>query len=107
MDTTQPGVSVKEALGNIARANPENFRVFFRRMRKMFPEEVAVACLWYISSRELDAAGQTMAYWLTTESANIKLLFDEGALKADEASRAAAVLKKADPDFVEKNIKDG
>jgi hypothetical protein len=107
MDTTQAGVSIREALGNIATGDHENFRIFFRRMRKMFPEEVAVACLGYIASRGLDEAGQTMAFWLTLHRRTIDIVFDAKSLPLDIASNALRALRKSDPDLPLKFLKAG
>ena len=103
----QPAVSIQEALGNIASGNPEEFRVFFRRMRKMFPDEVTEACLWYIASRGLDMAAQNMAFWLTNENKYLTVLLDASSLPLEVASKAAMALKEADPQFLIKFLKAG
>lgn len=101
MDTPlQSQVSIHDALGNIASGNPEEFRIFFRRMRKMFPDEMTEACLWYIASRGLDTAAKNMAFWLRTENKYLNILLDGSSLPPEIACKAAVALKEADPQFL-------
>jgi HEAT repeat protein len=68
-------------------------------MRKTFPQEVTEACLWYLGSRGLDAAGQQMAFWLTCQAKYMDVLFDPSVLPTEMASKALVTLKTADPQF--------
>ena len=62
MNNASSTVSIPDALASMASASPENFDACFKRLRKMFPDEVAEACLLFIASHELTAAGRSMAF---------------------------------------------
>jgi hypothetical protein len=106
METAQLGISFQDALRNMATTDVEKFSTFFRRARKVFPVEIAQACLIYLAQRGRDKAGQKMAFWLATEVKYCKTLFDPNALSAEIARKAAAVLLETDPQFFSKFRKE-
>jgi HEAT repeat protein len=105
MRQTPKGVSIPDALANIASDSPENFTLYFARLRKMFPDEVAEACLWFIASRQLNAASRSMAFWLSSQGTYVNILFESEAVPADVACKALAVLKTVDDSFVIRFLK--
>jgi hypothetical protein len=100
MPNATPAVSIPDALATIANASPESFSGYFKRLRKMFPDEVAEACLLFIASQELGPAGRTMAYWLVSEGRYVNILFASDALPLDIAGKALAALRSVDGDFL-------
>jgi HEAT repeat protein len=106
METSQQGVSVQDALFSAAVVDTENFAVFFRKIRKMYPSEVTQACLCYLAQKGLDGPGQKMALWLAVETKYLKVLFDSSALPSEVVSKASAALLKADPQFLAKFLKE-
>ena len=106
METSQSGVSVQDALFNTAAADSENFAVLFRKIRKMYPSEVTLACLSYLAQKGLDGAGQKMALWLAAETKYLKVLFETNALPPESVTKASAALIKADPQFLAKFLKE-
>jgi HEAT repeat protein len=71
----------------------------------MFPDEVAEACLYYIASRELNAAGRSMAFWLSSQGRYVNILFESDAVPADVARKALAALKTVDEAFLVRFLK--
>ncbi len=106
METAQSGVSVQDALFNMAAADAEKFAVLFRKIRKMYPSEVTQACLSYLAQKGLDGAGQKMALWLAAETKYLKVLFDTSALPVEIATKASTAMIKADPQFLVKFLKE-
>ena len=102
----EQGVSVKDALQNLANTDTEKFSAFFRKVRKLFPAEVAQACLCYVAQKGLDTAGQKMAFWLAAEVKYVKVLLEPSALPFETAAKAAAALVRADPHFLNKFVKE-
>jgi hypothetical protein len=84
----------------MASGTVEDFSAPFQRLRKMFPREVAEACLWFIASHELNAAGRGMAFWLSTQGRYVDILFESDAVPADVACKALAALKTVDEAFL-------
>ncbi len=105
VNTPQQGLAVHDVLGSMASGNPEEFTIYFRRMRQMFPSEMAEACLWCIASRGLDTAARAMAFWLGLDGKYIGVLFDPDSLPVETASKAAAAMKVVDPDFFRRFLK--
>ena len=91
----EQGVSVQDALQNLAGTDAEKFSAFFRKARKLFPAEVAQACLCYLAQKGLDGSGQKMALWLAAEVKYLKILFDPSALPFETASTATTALDEA------------
>ena len=81
------------------------FRHFLRRLRKVFPEQAAEACLAYMATRGLDAAAQSMAYWLSVDHVYMAVLLDPDGLPPEVASKAIAVVKNVDLQFLSKFAK--
>lgn len=106
MGTVEQEVTVQDALRDMAGADPEKFAAFFKKVRKTFPMEVTLACLCYIAQKGLDTVGQKMAFWLVAETKYLKVLLDPSALPLETASKAAAALIKADPQFLSKFLKE-
>jgi hypothetical protein len=100
MNTAEEGVSIPDVLANMASSSGANFTLHFARIRKMFPDEVAEACLWFIASRELNPAGRSMAFWLSSQARYVNILFESDALPRDVAYKALTVLKTVDPSFI-------
>jgi hypothetical protein len=99
MNTAEEGVSVPDLLANMASTDG-NFTLHFARLRNMFPDDVAEACLWFIASRELNPAGRSMAFWLSSQGRYVNILFESDALPPDVACKALVVLKTVDPSFI-------
>jgi HEAT repeat protein len=106
METAQSGVSVQDALFNTAAADSENFAVLFRKIRKMYPAEVTLACLSYLAHKGLDGAGHKMALWLAAETKYLKVLFDTSALPLEIVTKASTAMIKADAQFLAKFLKE-
>lgn len=102
----EQGASVQDALRNLAETDTEKFSAFFRKARKLYPVDVAQACLCYLAQKGLDTAGQKMAFWLMAEVKYWKVLFEPSALPLETASKAAMALAKADPHFLNKFLKE-
>ena len=100
MDNAQKEVSIPDMLASIATGGMSEFTLYFTRLRKMFPDEVAEACLWYISSRELNPIGRSMACWLSSQGRYAHVLFESEALPLVEAGKALAILKQIDDKFL-------
>jgi len=100
MTNPQQAVSVPDLLENLANGSPENFSLHFQRLRKLFPDEVAEACLYFLASRELSAAGRSMAFWLSAQGKYVNILFDSTAVPVEVACKALAALKTVDGDFL-------
>ena len=105
METIEQGVSVQEALRNLANTDAEKFAAFFRKARKLFPAEVTQASLCD-PSQGLDDAGQKMALWLVAEVKYLKVFVDPSSLPLETASKASVALVKADPHFLSKFLKE-
>lgn len=99
MTQTPKGISIPDALESMAGDSLEKFTLYFARLRKMFPDEVAEACLWFIASRELTAASRSMAFWLSSQGTYVNILFESEAVPADVGCKALAVLKTVDDSF--------
>ena len=94
--TTQ---SIHERLGALASSDLGEFRHSFRRLRRLFPEQAAEACLLYIASHGLDPASRSMAFWLSGDHVYVSVLLDPDSLPSDMASKAVAVVKEIDQEF--------
>jgi HEAT repeat protein len=99
MTDAQQGTSVSDLLANMAKSNVGNFALYFARLRKMFPEEVAEACLGFIATHELDPAARSMALWLSSQGKYVDILFESDRIQPDVARKALSVLKTVDPLF--------
>ena len=84
----------------MASASPEHFSLCFKRIRKMFPDEVTEACLLFLASHELNAAGRSMALWLTVDGRYMNLLVASDALPIDAATKALTVLGTIDVEYL-------
>jgi hypothetical protein len=100
MNKAQQGVSISDVLADIASGSVGNFTLYFARLRKMYPDEVAEACLWFIALRELNFAGRSMAFWLSSQGRYVNILFESDALPSDVGCKALTVLKTVDPSFI-------
>jgi HEAT repeat protein len=106
MNDIQPGVSASDLLEKIASGDGANFTLYFARLRKMFPDEVAQACLVFIASHDLDDPPvRFMALWLSQQGRYADILFEADALEPDASRRALAVLKTVDPYFIPNFLK--
>jgi HEAT repeats len=97
-----PQQSLQDTLSGLAGEDPEKFKLFFRRLRKAFPDEVTEACLLYIAAHGLDSAAEQMAVWLTTDSKYIEILFNPESMPLETAAKAFRAVKGADPRFYSK-----
>jgi HEAT repeat protein len=86
-------------LDRIAHGSLADFNLYFARLRKMFPQEVAEACLFFIASRKIDPIGRSMAFWLSSQGTYVDILFGSDALPPHLASKALIVLKSVDEAF--------
>jgi HEAT repeats len=100
--TNQQGVSIPDVLANLAGGSADNFNLHFTRLRKMFPEEVAEACLGFIASRELTPAARSMALWVSSQDRYVHVLFESDALPVEVACCALAALRTVDDSFLSK-----
>ncbi len=105
MDIIQPGIATKEAFQNMASGDPEKFLVFFQRARKLFPKDVAEACLAHLGGKGLDLVGRKMASWLAAEVNYLKILV-ESNLPEETAANAAVAVAKIDSHFAAKLLKE-
>lgn len=94
-----PQPSIHERFDALASADLAKFREFFRRMHKLFPQEAAESCLWYIGAHGLDKAAQAMAYWISADATYITVLLDAESLPVEVASKAIAVVRNVDSQF--------
>ena len=101
--TAQPPLVARfEAL---AAADLTEFRQFFRRLYKTFPEQAAEACLWHIASHGLDPAAKSMAFWLGIDSTYVTVLLDLNTLPAEVAAKTMPIVRDIDPQFLVKFAK--
>ena len=98
-------MSVHEALTTVATGPLDKFTVHFHRMRKMFPDQMAEACLWCIASRGLDPAARSMAFWLALGAKYIAVLLEPDTLPLATAAKATVAVKAVDPEFFIKLLK--
>lgn len=91
-----------ERFDALANSDVAEFRQFFRRLRKLFPAQAAEASLLYISSRGVDSAASSMAFWFGGDSSYIAVLLDEKSLSNEAACKAVSVVKDIDPHFMTK-----
>jgi HEAT repeat protein len=85
---------------HLATSDVAEFRQFFRRLRKLFPALAAEASLLYLSSRGVDSAASSMAFWFGGDSSYIAVLPDEKSFSAEAAAKAVSVVKDIDPHFM-------
>jgi HEAT repeat protein len=96
---------ILERFDALATSDMAEFRQFFRRLRKQFPEQAAEACLLYMASHGVDTAAHSMAFWFGGDSPYIQILLDEESLSIDTAHKAIAVVRDIDPQFLLKFTK--
>lgn len=97
--------TINERLGVLASSDLGEFRQFFRRLRKLFPEQAAEACLLYIASHGLDPASRSMVFWLSGDHRYVSVLLDPHSLPSDMAAKAVGVVKEIDQEFLLKFVK--
>jgi HEAT repeat protein len=91
--------TIHQKLDSLAAPDLTEFRQFFKRLHKLFPQQAAEACLLYISAHGHDAAARSMAYWLVGNATYISVLLDVESLPQEAAAKAVAVVKDLDPEF--------
>ena len=74
-------------------------------MHKLFPAEAAEACLLYIAAHGLNAAAQSMTYWLTADATYMSVLLDLESLPVETALKAVGIVKNVDPQFFVRFLK--
>jgi hypothetical protein len=90
----------------MAESEADKFSKFFLKIRKMFPTEVTEACLRYLAQKGLDDAGRSMAFWLVLDGKCFRTLFEASDLQSDVVFKATAALRKADPQFPTKFVRE-
>jgi hypothetical protein len=90
---------------NLAASNLTEFRQFFRRLRKLFPDQAAEASLLYVAKHGIDEAANSMAFWFGADETYISVLLDLKRLPAETAFRAVSVVRGMDPQFLFKFAK--
>ena len=105
MNNATQGASIPDLLADMASGTLADFTIQFARFRKMFPDEVAEACLHFIASHEISPAGRNMAFWLSSQGKYINILFESDAVPADVACKALATLKTVDEAFLVRFLK--
>jgi hypothetical protein len=96
---------IQTKLSTLGSSDPDEFRQFLRRMRKVYPGQAAEAYLWYIASYGLNPASQSMAFWLSGDSSYINVLLDSECLSPEIALKAIAAVKTIDAQFLPKFVK--
>ncbi len=87
-----PQASVVEVLTGLLKSDPQKFRIFFRYLRDIFPNEACQVCVRYLGSGEGDSATvQHILAWLKG-SKYFGFLIDSQLLAIEEARRAAEAL---------------
>jgi hypothetical protein len=105
MNNATQGASIPDLLADMARGTLADFNIQFARLRKMFPDEVAEACLHFIASHEISPAGRIMAFWLSSQGKYINILFGSDAVPTDIGCKALATLKTVDEVFLVRFLK--
>jgi hypothetical protein len=100
MTNATQGASIPNLLADMASGTLADFAAQFARLRKMFPDEVAEACLHFIASHEISPAGRNMAFWLSSQGKYINILFESDSVPSDVACKALATLKTVDEVFL-------
>ncbi len=96
---------ILERFSALANSDIGEFRQFFRRLRKQFPEQAAEACLLYMATHGVDPAAHSMAFWFGGDNSYVRVMLEDSSLSVPEASKAIEVVKDIDPQFLLKFTK--
>ncbi len=97
---TVPREGVAQALAFEPASDPARFAVFFRRLRRVYPEETLEAIVAKLLAGSLDPFTTEALEWVAATGKYLPYLLDRDKLSREEALSIARQLRETDPKFL-------
>jgi HEAT repeats len=96
------GKSIEAVLAEMAKLPPQDFQLAFRRIRHMYPEDVARSCIALLAEKQESEIGRQMFTWLCNTEHYLLPLLDPYLVPLEAAKQLVHRFRERDPKFFTK-----